>query len=69
MMSRDCHYRIASVPQDVIGEAVLRKDGEWNHLYREYHETSSRHALPFPPPPAPPLPICTLCRVGMGPVG
>ena len=71
MMLGDCHYRIASDPQDVIGEAVLGKDGEWNRPYKEYHETrGSRHPLLFPPPPPPPpLPICTFCIVGMGPVG
>ena len=29
--SGDCHYRIASVPQDVIGEAVLRKGSGTTH--------------------------------------
>ena len=31
MMSGDCHYRIASVPQDVLGEAVLGKESGTTH--------------------------------------
>lgn len=71
MMSGDCHYQIVMVPQDVIREALLGKDGEWNHPYRGYHEIrGSRHPLLFPAPPPPtPLPICIFCIVGMGPVG